>query len=154
MRLPPDWSEFFALLTSHGVRFLIVGAHAMAAHGRPRATQDIDILVDRTEDNARRLGKALQAFGFDLLARDSHLFTQPERMARLGNPPLRIDIMTSITGVGFDEAWAGRLRTKVDGLDLAFLGRRELIENKRATGRPKDLADLALMEEVDDGFDT
>lgn len=150
MKLPPDWNEFISLLSSHAVRFLIVGAHALAASGKPRATQDLDILVEPTPENAERLGAALAAFGFPALARDAHRFAEPERMATLGRPPLRIDVMTSITGVSFEQAWNGRLQAIVDGHAVGFLGRDELIANKRASGRPKDLADLALLAELDE----
>ncbi len=145
---PPDWNEFIALLSSSRVRFVVVGAHALAAAGRPRATQDLDILVEPSERNAERLAVALRAFGFLHLAADAPRFAEPDRMATLGAPPLRIDIMTSITGVDFAEAWAGRRRVRVGSLVVPFLGSRELVKNKRAAGRPKDLADIALLAEV------
>jgi hypothetical protein len=148
MRLPPDWSEFIGLLSTHGVRYLIVGAHALAAHGRPRATQDLDILVEPTEENAARLGAALRDFGFPALADSCHYFTEPDRMATLGNPPLQIDIINQITGVTFKEAWTGRTAVQLGNHEVPVLGRREFVINKQASGRPKDLADLALLEEV------
>jgi hypothetical protein len=147
--LPPDWNELISLLCSHRVRFLIVGAHALAANGRPRATQDLDIFVEPTPENAEYLGAALAEFGFSALAREAHRFAEPDRMATLGRPPLRIDIMTSITGVSFEQAWAGRLQATLGGHEIGFLGRDELIANKRASGRPKDLADLALLAEIE-----
>jgi hypothetical protein len=147
MKLPPDWSEFIALLSCHRVRYLIVGAHALAAHGSPRSTGDIDFLIEPTPGNARRLGQALRDFGFARLADEAHRFAEPDRMATLGQPPLRIDLMTSIAGVAFDEAWAGRLVVRLDEHEVGFLGREQLIANKRAAGRPKDLADLALLDE-------
>jgi hypothetical protein len=130
------------------VRFLVVGAHALAAAGRPRATQDLDILVEPSERNADRLGRALRAFGFPELAAQARRFGAPDRMATLGAPPLRIDVMTSITGVAFAEAWAGRRRARIGDLVVPFLGPRELVKNKVAAGRPKDLADVALLEEI------
>jgi len=148
MKLPPEWREFIGLLCSHHVRFLVVGAHALAAHGRPRATQDIDLFVDPTEANARRLCAALADFGFSALGRKVEEFAKPDRMATLGTPPLRIDVMTSISGVSFRQAWRGRLTTRVDGKEVGFLGRAEFLRNKKASGRPKDLLDLALLEEV------
>ncbi|WP_428264154.1 hypothetical protein [Haliangium sp.] len=150
MKLPPDWREFIDLLSCHEVRFLIVGAHALAANGRPRATQDLDIFVEPSEDNAAKLGAALAEFGFGSLARESHRFAQPDRMATLGVPPLRIDIMTSISGVGFARAWDGRIRATLAGHEVGFLGREELLVNKRASGRPKDLADIALLAEIEE----
>ncbi|HVU02048.1 MAG TPA: hypothetical protein VHE30_09860 [Polyangiaceae bacterium] len=147
MELPHEWREFIDLLLSHRVRFVVVGAHALAALGRPRATQDIDLLVEPTEANARRLCDALKAFGFTALAREQVAFTEPDRMATLGQPPLRIDVMTSISGVTFEEAWAGRVKTRVGGRTIGFLGRAEFVKNKRASGRTKDLLDIALLEE-------
>jgi hypothetical protein len=147
MKLPPDWSEFIGLLCAHDVRFLIVGAHAVAANGRPRATQDLDVLVEPTTDNAQRLCAALGDFGFAELATAVEEFSQQERMATLGNPPLRIDIMTSIDGVTFDQAWNGRLQATFGDHTVGFLGRAELLANKRASGRPKDLLDIALLTE-------
>jgi hypothetical protein len=105
MTLPADWSEFIGLLCSHRVRFLVVGAHALAASGRPRATQDLDLFVEPSAANARRLGRALGEFGFGDLAKEAAQFTVRDRMAILGREPLRIDIMTSITGVSFSRAW-------------------------------------------------
>lgn len=150
MKLPPDWNEFIGLLNSHRVRFLIVGAHALAANGRPRATQDLDIFVEPTLENAERLGAALAAFGFPALANEAHRFAELDRMATLGHPPLRIDIMTSIAGVDFEQAWKGRLRASFGGHEVGFLGREELLANKRAAGRAKDLADLALLAEIEE----
>ena len=150
MKLPPDWSEFIELLAVHRVRYLIVSAHALAANGRPRATQDIDIWVEPTQDNAERLCAALANFGFADLAGATEQFATPERLATLGHPPLRIDIMTSIDGVSFEEGWAGRLEAKLGEYAVPFLGREEFLRNKRASGRPKDLADIALLTEADD----
>ena len=150
MKLPPDWNELIGLLSSHRVGFLIVEAHALAASGRPRATQDLDILVEPTSENAGRLGAALAAFGFPALANEAHRFAEPDRMVTLGRPPLRIDVMTSITGVSIEQAWNGRLQAIVNGHAVGFRGRNELIANKRASGRPKDLADLALLAELDE----
>src|SRR5215470_9632826 len=110
MNLPPDWNELIESLLSHRVRFLVVGAHALAAHGRPRATQDLDLFVDPTESNAKRLGAALAEFGYPALAREWKKFTDRDRMATLGREPLRVDIMTSISGVDFASAWKHRLR--------------------------------------------
>lgn len=146
--LPPDWNEFIGLLNAQRVRYLIVGAHALAANGRPRATQDLDIFIDRTRANVIRLAAALRAFGFADLADESERFEQPERMATLGKPPLRIDIMNHIDGVLFKDAWKGRLTAKFGHHQVSFLGLAELRVNKLAAGRPKDMADVALIEEM------
>lgn len=148
MKLPPDWSELIGLLGSHRVRFLVVGAHALAVHGRPRATGDLDIWVEPTPANAKRVGAVLKAFGFPALARQARRFAEPDRMATLGREPLRIDLLTSITGVTFKKAWRGRVRVQLDGHEVGFLGLKDLVENKRAAGRPKDLLDVALIEEM------
>jgi hypothetical protein len=147
VKLPPDWSELIGLLCAERVRFVVVGAHALAVHGRPRATGDLDILVDPTPANACRLGRALGAFGFAALARQAARFAEPDRMATLGHVPLRIDLMTSISGVSFARAWKGRATVRFGRHRVGFLGRKELVANKRATGRPKDLLDLELLRE-------
>ena len=149
MELPADWREFISLLNAHGVRYLIVGAHALAANGRPRATQDIHFWIQPSRANAERMCAALVDFGFGELAAQVDELSQPERMATLGRPPLRIDIMTSIDGVEFDAAWNNRLIARFGEDQVGFLGRAELKANKRASGRPKDLADLALLEEAE-----
>ena len=144
---PDDWLGFIGCLASSGARFLIVGGHALAAHGKPRFTEDLDIFVDPTPANARRVGAALEAFGFPALAAQAEAFAVPERMATLGRKPLRIDVMTSISGVSFREAWRTRLRSTIGAHEVAFLGRDALLRNKLASGRPKDIADLALLSE-------
>jgi hypothetical protein len=146
--IPRDWKEFIGLLNEHRVRFLVVGAHALAANGRPRATQDLDVFIERTPTNVTRLGRALLAFGFAELAHEVDRFCQPQRMATLGAPPLRIDIMNHIDGVTFSAAWSGRLRAEWGGHLVNFLGMRELKRNKLAAHRAKDLADVALIEEM------
>lgn len=145
MKLPRDWSELIDLLCWHRVRFLVVGAHALAVHGSPRATGDLDLLVEPTPENARRLGLALTAFGFPALGAQAERFSERDRMVTLGREPLRIDIMTSISGVSFSEAWRGRQRVRVQKRTVGFLGRRELAKNKSSAGRPKDLLDLELL---------
>lgn len=147
-KLPHDWSAFIASLTSHRVRFLIVGAHAMAQHGAARYSLDLDVFVDPTLANARRLGAALADFGFPALARAWRRLAVPGRMATLGNPPLQIDVMNEITGVSFRAAWRGRKVVRLAGHEVGVLGAAELVANKRASGRPKDRADLALLEEA------
>jgi len=137
----------FALCAA-GVEFLIVGAHALAAHGIPRATGDLDVWVRATPENAERVLAALRAFGAPLfdLARDD--LTRPDTIFQIGVIPCRVDILTSISGVEFDAAWPGRLQLDIEGLTVPCIGRSELLANKRAAGRPKDLADLALLESV------
>jgi hypothetical protein len=126
----------------------VVGAHALAAAGRPRATQDLDVFIEPTAANATRLGGALRDFGFPALADQAARFASGNRMATLGKPPLQIDILNSITGVSFATAWSGRRRVRLGTLVVPFLGARELVRNKRAAGRAKDLADIALLAEA------
>jgi hypothetical protein len=146
--LPPEWNEFIGLLCAARVRFLIVGAHALAVHGRPRATGDLDILVDPTPANAARLASALKDFGFAALARKTKDLATPDRMVTLGRPPLRIDVMTSISGVSFADAWRGRQRVRFGDHRVGILGRPDFERNKRAAGRPQDLLDLELLAAV------
>jgi hypothetical protein len=145
---PPDWNEFIGLLNAHRVRFLVVGAHALAANGRPRATADLDIFIEASPKNVERLARALMEFGFGDLGREARRFLEPKRIAALGTPPLRIDIMNHIDGVSFARAWKGRLRARLGQEKVAFLGLAELRATKKASGRPKDIADLALLGEM------
>jgi len=127
----------------------VVGAHALAANGRPRATGDLDFWVEPTSANAQRLGRAIREFGYEQLAAQATEFAHRDRMATMGVPPLRIDVMTSITGVEFKRAWPRRIAVKFGKHVVGFLGREDLLVNKRASGRPKDLADVALLQEGD-----
>jgi len=126
--------------------FLIVGAYALAAHGHPRATGDIDIWIRASEENAKRVWRALMRFGcplFDLKLDD---LKTPDLIFQIGVEPRRIDIVTSITGVEFDEAWPDRKEIEIEGLKIAAIGRSHLLKNKKAVGRPQDLADVAWLE--------
>jgi hypothetical protein len=140
-----DWLEALATLLDSGARFLVVGAHAMAVHGVPRATQDLDIWIEPSEANARLVWQGLAEFGAPLESLNVTLadFTTPDRVIQIGLPPNRIDILTSITGVpNFEDAWNERLTTAIAGRDVPFIGRGALERNKRAAARPRDIADL------------
>jgi hypothetical protein len=144
-----DFEDILALLIEHHAEFLIVGAHALAVHGAARATGDIDILVRPTRANAERVCDALRAFGAPLRLHGvgpAELSTEGN-VYQLGLPPRRIDILTKIDGVSFDEAWQGHVTVDNGERRLPFLGRDELVKNKAAAGRPKDLADIALLAE-------
>ena len=147
--LHPDFKEFLRCLNARRVRYVVVGAHALAVLGVPRFTRDLDVLVEATQSNAKRVSAALLEFGFPELANAvvTHL-ASPERMVTLGREPLRIDVLSSIAAVSFEAAWRGRMRVRVDGLMVPFLGLTEMRRVKRAVGRPKDRADLALLDEV------
>ncbi len=144
-----DWLELLSELAAAEVRFLVVGAHALAVHGIPRGTQDLDVWIERSAANAARAWQALAAFGAPLASIDVTQadFENPDVVVQLGLPPNRIDLMTGISGVAdFSEAWSRRIEGLVRGRPMPFLGRADLIANKRAAGRPKDLADVAALE--------
>ena len=128
------------------VRFLVVGAYALALHGRPRATGDLDVWIDPTPDNAKRVLAALGAFGAPLLDISEADLASPGVVYQIGVPPGRIDILTELTGMTFGEAWPGRLRRPFGDVEVDFIGRAAFIRNKRATGRAKDLGDIEGME--------
>jgi hypothetical protein len=144
-KLQKDLKEFIALLNSHGVDYLIVGGHAVAFHGFPRYTGDFDFFVRMSEDNATALLRVLAAFGFGDLGVERHTFLEPNQVLQLGRPPNRIDLLTTISGVDFDEAWARRVPAELDSLAVSFIGKEELLRNKRAAGRPKDLGDVSKL---------
>ncbi len=146
----PDFRDVIAELVRADARFLVVGAHALAAHGVPRATIDLDIWIDPSPGNARQVWKALAAFGApleDLRLREADL-TRPDVVIQLGLPPYRIDLLTGVSGVSFREAWDGRMESSFEDIRAPFIGRAELIRNKRASGRKKDLADLESLREA------
>jgi hypothetical protein len=141
-----DWNEFLCALIARRVRFLLVGGHAVAGHGEPRLTEDLDVFVEPTLANARRLREALADFGFAAVAPSAEELATPDRIFMLGRKPWRIDILTGIDGVTFREAWAGRVRAEFIAAPLYVIGRDALIANKRAAARDKDLLDVALLE--------
>lgn len=145
-----DFAEMLSALSDAGAEFLVVGAHALAAHGLPRATGDLDIWVRPTLDNARRVLEALRTFGAPLHDLGEDDLARSGTVFQIGVVPNRIDILTEISGVAFEDAWPRREWFVVDGQRLPFLGRADLATNKRAAGRPKDLADLAALENGDD----
>ncbi|MDA8376649.1 MAG: hypothetical protein M0Z50_06280 [Planctomycetia bacterium] len=141
MKLPKDLSAFIALLNAAHVKYVIVGGYAVAYHGRPRFTGDIDIFIDRSIDNGEKIVSVLEAFGFAELKVSAADLCQNDLILQLGFPPNRIDLMTSIDGVSFEQTWATRVETTVAELPIHFISRELLIQNKRCAGRPKDLAD-------------
>ena len=148
-KLHPDLKEFLCCLVDHRVRAIVLGGHVLATLGRPRFTDDLDVLVEPTRANAARLARALHAFGYpELAAQTEAHFSEPDRMATLGHPPVAIDILSSTPGVAFREAWAGRQELTIGGRRVAFLGLAEFVKTKRACGRPKDLLDLELLREA------
>ncbi|MEP7304489.1 MAG: hypothetical protein ABJA98_03120 [Acidobacteriota bacterium] len=146
MDLAPDFDEFIASLTAHGVEFVIVGAYALAFHGAPRFTGDLDVLVRPTLENASRLLAAVRSFGFPVTDLQPQDIVTSSRMLQMGVEPIQIHVMSAISGVSWDEAWRDRAIGRCGRHETAFLGRRTFLQNKRAAARPKDLADIdALM---------
>ena len=145
-----DFRDLLAALLGSEARFLVVGAHAMAVHGVPRATGDIDVWIARDGDNVERVWSALGRFGAPVAAMgvSQDDLARPGIVVQIGLPPRRIDILTSISGVDFEEAWPERVTHDVDGLAVPFLGRAALVRNKRASGRTKDQADLEALGEA------
>lgn len=141
-KLQADLKEFIALLNSHGVEYVLVGGHAVAYHGHPRFTGDIDFFIQRTEPNAQRVLAVLEHFGFGGIGIEERDLLKPGRVIQLGQPPNRIDILTSISAVDFDSAWVTRIETVIDDQPVSILGWEELLRNKRAAARQKDLADV------------
>jgi len=142
----PDFVDLLRAFNAADVRFLVVGAYALALHGRPRATGDLDIWIDATPDNAGRIMTALAAFGAPLAEVSIDDFAREGIVYQIGVPPGRIDLLTQLTGLAFADAWPGRLRRPFGDVEVDFIGREAFLRNKRATGRPKDLGDIEGME--------
>ena len=142
MELDKDFSEFVGLFIDHDVQFLIVGGYALAAHGLPRATGDLDAWVRASEGNAVKVFEALKAFGFGDVGVSVADFDREGSVVQLGFPPYRIDILTSVDGIEFEDAWNRRILVEVDNLSVPFISRDDLIANKKATGRPQDISDV------------
>jgi len=141
MPLNRDLREFIELLNSNEVEYLVVGAFAVAFHGFPRYTADLDLLVRPTAENADRVLRALSEFGFGKLGIEVADLCSPGMVVQLGVKPNRIDLLTAISGVSFDEAWDTRSEAKLDGISTQFIGRAALLRNKEQTGRARDLGD-------------
>jgi len=147
MEAQKDFKELLVLFNEHKVEYVIVGGYALAFHGAPRYTGDIDILIHPDTANAHRILKALDKFGFgsvDLMEAD---FEKPENVIQLGVPPVRVDIITSLTGVSWEDACAGRIQGKYGDITVYYIGRKQFISNKRAVARKKDLADMEALGE-------
>ncbi len=153
LRLTRDFVEFIECCVAHEVRFLIVGGYAVAVHGHPRATKDLDVWVMIDPANADRLVAALDQFGMGSLGLQPADFLEPEVVVQLGYPPVRIDILTSIDGVHFERCWEDRIAIDVGGVEAGFISAHDLIVNKRASGRPQDLLDADEIERGSRGED-
>ena len=142
LTLPPDFKEFLRLLKEHDVRYLLIGGYAVGYHGYVRATEDMDIWVAVQPDNAEKLVATLKAFGFNDPNVTPELFLQKPKIIRMGFPPMRLEISTSISGVEFDNCYASRIVDKIDGIEVNVIDLENLKKNKNASGRLKDKADL------------
>jgi hypothetical protein len=148
MKLSKDLKEFVELLNSRKVEFLVVGAHALAWHGLPRYTKDIDFFVGTNPENAKALELVIHDFGFSSTGLTAGDFQNPGQIIQLGIEPNRIDILTGISGVTWDEAWATRVKGEMDGVPVFFLSEDAYIRNKLASGRPQDIADAERLKKI------
>ena len=146
-KLNKDLKEFIELLNSRKVKYLVVGGYAVAYHGHPRFTADIDFFIERSISNAVLLEQVVNTFGFSSLGIKAEDFLKPETVIQLGRPPHRIDILTSATGIEFDDAWQTRATTVIDGSPVFVISKKLLIQNKKAVQRPQDIADLKQIAE-------
>ncbi|MGD0675164.1 MAG: hypothetical protein ABSC94_07075 [Polyangiaceae bacterium] len=144
-----DFLDLLTALSAAEARFLVVGGYAVGVHGRPRATKDLDVWIEASTDNARKVMQALRAFGAPLGDLAEGDLETPGSGFKMGEPPSRIDILTQIEGVRFEDAWPRRLETSFGSVRCAVIGRADLLKNKRAAGRPQDLADLAALERLE-----
>lgn len=148
MAIYTDFKELFESLNAKKVEYLVVGAHALAFHGVIRATKDIDVYVHPSRVNAERVMAALDAFGFGETGLKQEDFEKPGQIVQLGYPPVRIDLITSIEGVSWEQAHAGRVQGDYGGEPVCFIGREEFIANKKAAGRLQDLADVDRLSQA------
>ena len=144
--LNPDFKEFLQSLNARDVRYLVVGGYAVAFHGHPRYTKDLDVWIDSSPDNAQRLLLALTDFGFGSVGLEVSDFTQPDRIVQLGYEPARIDLITTLSGIDFSACFPLRVVVDIDGVPTHFIDVESLKKNKRASGRTQDMADLEQLE--------
>ena len=147
MEIQRDFKELLELLNAHSVDYLIVGGYALAYYGAPRYTGDIDIFVKPDEKNAERIIRALDEFGFGSVGIEKIDFINEDKVVQLGVPPVRIDIITSISGVTWEKAFSSKIEGKYGNIPVYFIGKEQFIENKKVIGRKKDLADIEAIEE-------
>lgn len=143
----PDFVALLRALSAAEARYLLVGAYAVTFHSRPRATGDLDVWIARDPGNASRVLRALRDFGAPLQELSEADLTRPDLVFQMGVPPRRIDLLTTLTGLEFEQAWSDRVEGRFGELTCPYIGREALIRNKRALGRPRDLADLELLED-------
>ena len=142
IQLPPDFKEFLKLLNSHQVEYLLIGGYAVGYHGYPRATGDMVLWVAVHQNNAEKLVAVLREFGFNTPQLSANLFLTENQIVRLGVPPMRIELLTTISGVSFDHCYSERIIDVIDDVEVHIINRKHLKQNKQASGRHKDLDDL------------
>lgn len=147
MEIQPDFRDLLKLFNAHSVDYLVVGGYALAFHGAPRYTGDMALFVKPDEINARKIIEALNKFGFNAEGFSLSDFSKPEKVIQLGAPPVRVDIITSLSGVSWEEAFSGRIAGKYGDTTVYYIGRDQFILNKSAIGRKRDLADLEALGE-------
>lgn len=146
IRLPQDFKEFLRLLEANNVEYLLVGGYAVGLHGYPRPTGDIDFWISRDEVNAKKVFEVLVEFGFNSPDLSASLFTLEKSIVRMGVAPFKLEVITHIDGVSFDDCYPGRLETEIDGCPVKVINYNDLLINKKASGRPKDINDLIELE--------
>ena len=146
IEFPRDFKEFLQLLNSKKIEYLVVGGYAVGYHGYPRATGDMDIWIAINEKNALKMVDALKEFGFDLPEINKELFLKEEKVIRMGVPPMRLEILTSIDGVSFETFFENRLIADLGTFKVNFISKDDLLTNKRASGRPQDLVDFDKLQ--------
>ena len=144
--LSKDFKEFIKLLNEHNVRYLVVGGYAVALHGHPRYTKDLDVWIEMSPENADKVLKALEKFGFGSLDLKPEDFLESGQIIQLGYPPNRIDILTTLKDLKFEDCHKARVNVEIQGTQINFIDIENLKKNKRATGRPQDLADAENLE--------
>ena len=142
LQLPEDFKDFLKLLKEHNVEYLLIGGYAVGYHGYPRATADLDIWVAMQSQNAEKIVTVLEEFGFDVPGLSADLFLQKDRIVRMGVPPVRLEIVTTISGVDFNKCYRERIVDILDGVEVNLINLKQLKVNKKASGRHKDLDDL------------
>lgn len=151
MILDQDFEDFVTLLNKHDVTYMVVGGYALAFHGKPRHTGDLDIWIEATESNAQKLVEVINEFGMSSLGLTQYDFLENGVVTQIGYPPLRIDILNEIDGVSFIESFPNKLVIDVDGLRVNYIGLDDLIKNKQATGRQRDMSDVSELNKIKKG---
>lgn len=145
MVLDKDFKEFIALLNENNVRYLVVGGYAVAFHGHPRYTKDLDVWIAVDSENAEKISDVVRKFGFVSMGLESSDFLEPDSFVQLGYPPHRIDIIMGCEGLTFSECYSKKQSIEIDGLEIFFLDLESLLRNKESVGRPQDLADVSIL---------